>query len=129
MEIGGGIELADKITAEFGFVIIDNDRIHVIDIKTQRETKKNNEYQRNRESQVKTAGIPDQMIKFLADYGFDSYRIQALVLFIRAMKASFKSASGLPGQAPVIISAGLPVATMLPALIITILSQKRASSM
>src|SRR5664280_2555514 len=128
MKIRRCVQLADKITAELGFIVINKYRFHVIHVKTQRVTEKNNKEQRNRESQIKAAVIADQMIKFFADNGFESYKSQVLSLIIKVIKASFKSASGFSGQAPAIISAGLPDATILPSLIITILSQKRASS-
>jgi Na+-driven multidrug efflux pump len=49
--------------------------------------------------------------------------------FINWMNASFKSAPARPGQAAATISGGVHSATMRPALIMTIRSQKRASSM
>jgi len=129
MKIGRGVEFADEIPAEVAVVVINEDGFHIIHIQAQRVTEQNNEDKRNGKSQIKAAVITDQVIKFLADDGLESDELHALSLFMILINASVRSASAAPGQAPAIMSAGVPAATISPSLIITIRSQKRASSM
>ena len=137
-KIRRGIELAHEIAAEVGLVMIHDDRLDVVHIKAQGIAEQQDQQQRNRKGQIEAAGIPDQMIEFLACNRQYSSEVQGFTLLffhqharlaISVTKASFRSASGLSGQDSRMMSAGLPVATILPSLIMTMRPQWRASSM
>ncbi|MBA7703294.1 hypothetical protein ES703_112076 [subsurface metagenome] len=129
VKIGGGIEFPNKITTQFGPIMIHYHGSNIINIQAQGITEHENQKQWDNKGQIHTPEVPDQVVKFLTGNGLDIYQFQLSLPDINSIKTSLRSASGVSGNTSPTIFEGLPVTTIFPSLIITIRSQFRASSM
>ena len=129
VEIDGGAQPADEIAAFRGPVVVDHRGGNVIHVQAEGVAEEQDQQERDDEGQGEAAEVADEVEIFLAGDGPDLAQVHGAPCFIKATKASFRSASGRPGSTAETMSAGAPVATIRPALMMTTRPQCRASSM
>lgn len=75
-EIGGCVQMADKIATEICVVMVDDHSGNPVDVETQGIAKQQDQQERYGERQIKTPEIPAQMIKLFASDSLDPSPIQ-----------------------------------------------------
>ena len=128
VKIGRGIQLPNEVPTQLGFIMIHDHCFDIIHIQAQGIAEHENQDHWDKKGQVQTPEVPDQVVELFAGNGFDIYQFQLFLPDINSIKTSFRSASRPSGNISLMISNGLPRATIFPSLIMTIRSQLLASS-